>query len=141
MGCQEAYNRRLGSAQLLPVNIRTYDCRLVSDSPCRQDSQVRNYFEEMMMFCLLSLLMLLSCTPGIDREALVARNSPAISGYDELNSLSVGNGEFAVTVDFTGLQTYFDAYYRGAVRFFNAVSKAEQSRSFSSDFKMIFGDS
>lgn len=66
-----------------------------------------------MMFCLLSLLMLLSCTPGIDREALVARNSPVISGYDELNSLSVGNGEFAVTVDFTGLQTYFDAYSKG----------------------------
>ena len=62
---------------------------------------------------LLFVLIFLSCTDTIDREALVARNSPVVQGYDELNSLSVGNGEFAVTVDFTGLQTYFDAYSKG----------------------------
>ena len=42
----------------------------------------------------------------IDREALVARNNPQVSSFDSLASLSVGNGEFAFTVDATGLQTF-----------------------------------
>ena len=50
----------------------------------------------------------------IDREALVARNNPVITTLDTLSSLSVGNGEFAVTVDFTGLQT-FPEYYKNGI--------------------------
>lgn len=46
----------------------------------------------------------------IDREALVARNNPQVSSFDSLASLSVGNGEFAFTVDATGLQTFPVAY-------------------------------
>lgn len=42
----------------------------------------------------------------IDREALVTRNNPHIVAFDSLSSLSVGNGEFAFTVDATGLQTF-----------------------------------
>jgi len=49
----------------------------------------------------------------IDRKSLVTRNNPEVHGFDELSSLSVGNGEFAVTVDFTGLQTYPEAYSKG----------------------------
>ena len=43
--------------------------------------------------------------PIIDREALVERNSPVVTAFDSLASLSVGNGEFAYTVDIAGLQT------------------------------------
>jgi len=50
----------------------------------------------------------------IDREALVTRNNPKVLTTDTLSSLSVGNGEFAVTVDFTGLQT-FPEYYKNGV--------------------------
>lgn len=49
----------------------------------------------------------------IDRKALVNRNSPQITTFDSLASLSVGNGEFAYTVDATGLQTYPDIYKKG----------------------------
>ena len=42
----------------------------------------------------------------IDREALLQRNNPQVTKFDSLASLSVGNGEFAFTVDATGLQTF-----------------------------------
>jgi len=50
---------------------------------------------------------------SIDREALVTRNSPKVTTIDTLSSLSVGNGEFAMTVDFTGLQTFPEQYKNG----------------------------
>ena len=50
---------------------------------------------------------------AIDREALVARNNPRVERLDSLASLSVGNGEFAVTVDATGLQTFPELYSKG----------------------------
>ncbi len=49
----------------------------------------------------------------IDREAVVKRNNPQITVIDSLSSLSVGNGNFAFTVDATGLQTYPDQYKNG----------------------------
>lgn len=49
----------------------------------------------------------------IDREALLARNSPVVETLDSLSSLSVGNGRFAFTVDATGLQTFPEKYRRG----------------------------
>lgn len=49
----------------------------------------------------------------IDREALVDRNNPQVSSFDSLASLSVGNGEFAFTVDATGLQTFPSVYKKG----------------------------
>lgn len=50
---------------------------------------------------------------AIDRQALVERNNPHITAIDTLASLSVGNGEFAVTVDVTGLQTFPELYSKG----------------------------
>lgn len=50
---------------------------------------------------------------AIDREALVTRNNPQVSAFDSLASLSVGNGEFAFTVDATGLQTFPELYKKG----------------------------
>ena len=49
----------------------------------------------------------------IDRQALVSRNNPHICSFDSLASLSVGNGNFAVTVDATGLQSYPEHYVKG----------------------------
>lgn len=61
------------------------------------------------------VLSVLSVWAGrIDRKALMDRNCPIVTEMDTLASLSVGNGEFAVTVDATGLQT-FPEYYSGGV--------------------------
>ena len=46
----------------------------------------------------------------IDRRALVTRHHPSLTTFDVESPLSVGNGEFAFTVDATGLQTFADAY-------------------------------
>src|SRR5579883_3507795 len=47
---------------------------------------------------------------GIDRQALVARHSPRYNQPDFDAPLSVGNGEFTFTADFTGLQTFPQLY-------------------------------
>ncbi len=49
----------------------------------------------------------------IDRYSLVQRNNPRVTEMDSLASLSVGNGNFAFTVDATGLQTFPEAYASG----------------------------
>ncbi len=49
----------------------------------------------------------------IDRLALVNRHNVQITEFDSLNSLSVGNGRFAFTVDATGLQTFPEIYDNG----------------------------
>ena len=68
---------------------------------------------------LLSSALIIVCAFSvdaqlIDRESLVARNNPRVTRIDTLSSLTVGNGEFAFTVDATGLQT-FPEYYRKGV--------------------------
>ena len=66
---------------------------------------------------LLAAGVLISCGTGpvekIDRLALVKRNNPNISEIEELSSLSAGNGNFAVTVDATGLQSFPERYSKG----------------------------
>jgi hypothetical protein len=64
----------------------------------------------------LTLAVLISCgnDQKINRYQLVTRHNIETSAIDSLNSLSVGNGEFAFTVDVTGLQT-FPAFYRGGI--------------------------
>jgi len=49
----------------------------------------------------------------IDRKALVERNNPTVTKFDPLSSFTVGNGDFAYTVDATGLQTFPDFYRNG----------------------------
>jgi len=50
-------------------------------------------------------------TPAaIDRQALVSRHNPVLKSMDLESPLSVGNGEFAFTVDATGLQTFAEPY-------------------------------
>lgn len=62
-----------------------------------------------------AILLFASCNQHrpIDRQALVERNDPEVTRIDSLASLSVGNGEFAVTVDATGLQSFPELYSKG----------------------------
>jgi len=66
---------------------------------------------------VFTMAFLLACfnagATKIDRKALVSRNNPQINSFDSLSSLSVGNGEFAFTVDATGLQTFPQKYTSG----------------------------
>jgi hypothetical protein len=43
----------------------------------------------------------------------VSRHNPQVGKLDSLSSLSVGNGDFAYTVDITGLQTFPEKYADG----------------------------
>ena len=63
----------------------------------------------------IAAFSLARCSPDakIDRHALVTRHNVQISAIDSLNPLSVGNGEFTFTADFTGLQSYPDFYSKG----------------------------
>lgn len=51
----------------------------------------------------------------IDREALVRRHNVVVRSVDPESPLTVGNGEFAFTVDVTGLQTFGDYYYANGI--------------------------
>ncbi|HEX5171082.1 MAG TPA: hypothetical protein VFW11_18025 [Cyclobacteriaceae bacterium] len=61
--------------------------------------------------------MFISCVENqdkpIDRFALVSRHNVRVTSADTLGSLSVGNGEFAFTVDVSGLQTFYKEYENG----------------------------
>ncbi|PCH70081.1 MAG: hypothetical protein COC06_06175 [Bacteroidales bacterium] len=64
------------------------------------------------------ILCLFGCTSNsgvqkIDREKLVLRHQVHVNSIDTLSSLTVGNGKFAFTVDFTGLQSFPDLYEKG----------------------------
>jgi hypothetical protein len=67
---------------------------------------------------LYFLVLLQSCAGNdkvnpIDRHALVTRNNIHLTAVDTLGALSVGNGEFAFTVDVSGLQTFYKEYENG----------------------------
>ncbi len=64
---------------------------------------------------LLIFVLFCSCHKEIkiDRKAVVIRHNVHLSEADSLNSLTVGNGKFAMTVDVTGLQSYPDFYEKG----------------------------
>ena len=65
---------------------------------------------------LLSVLLLFSLSltaQNINRKLVIERNNPHVESMDSLNSLSVGNGGFAMTVDGTGLQSFPKSYSKG----------------------------
>ena len=70
---------------------------------------------------LFPILFLSLCHSGcqdkpstsIDRFDLVNRHRVVLHNPDSLNSLSVGNGDFAFTVDITGLQTFPEYHLPG----------------------------
>lgn len=67
----------------------------------------------MNRYLLFSLLVTLFGCNAIDRFALVNRHHVVITDIDPLNSLTVGNGEFAYTADITGMQTFPSDYEKG----------------------------
>ena len=62
---------------------------------------------------LLLMQSLVVFGKSIDRYVLVARHNVVLDSVNIISPLSVGNGEFAFTVDVTGLQTFEEAYKRG----------------------------
>ena len=72
---------------------------------------------------LLSVILLATLATGIfaageevekiNRACVLERNNPVVKNADPLNSLSVGNGHFATTVDVTGMQSYPQNYELG----------------------------
>jgi hypothetical protein len=64
-----------------------------------------------ILFCLVTTA---GFAQKIDREAVVRRHTIHINKADSLSSLTVGNGNFAMTVDVTGLQS-FPEFYKGGV--------------------------
>jgi len=70
------------------------------------------YLYYISLFALILVFCSFKKAP-IDREALVTRNNPQVNSFDSLASFTVGNGEFAFTVDATGLQTFPDKYKQG----------------------------
>ena len=65
-----------------------------------------------LSICLLFALSSMAQQP-IDRKKVVERNNPHVTTMDSLNSLSVGNGGFAMTVDGTGLHSFSKSYSLG----------------------------
>jgi hypothetical protein len=51
---------------------------------------------------------------AINRYELVTRHNPNLTNIDVKSPLTVGNGEFAYTVDVTGMQTLYDLYLDNA---------------------------
>lgn len=74
-------------------------------------------YERAAFFALRELkdtVVLEADTARIDREALVRRHNVKQQELDPRSPVSVGNGEFAFTMDLTGLQTFPDSYPVGA---------------------------
>lgn len=79
----------------------------------------RKFISVEIAFLLSIIAFFSSCNSAksdhdkINRFALVNRHNIEINEFDSLNSLSVGNGKFAFTVDVTGLQTFPEIYDNG----------------------------
>lgn len=61
---------------------------------------------------LLSLPAAAAAQSPLDRQSIVSRHNPTFHAPDPHAPLSIGNGEFAFTADFTGLQTFPGLYER-----------------------------
>lgn len=61
---------------------------------------------------ILALPLLAAAQHGINRQQLVERHNPSLLTLNPQSALTVGNGQFAVTVDVTGLQSLGTWYYR-----------------------------
>lgn len=61
-------------------------------------------------FCLCAFV---ATAQPINREAVVKRHNVHVTKIDSLSSLTVGNGNFAFTVDATGMQSFPQAYAKG----------------------------
>jgi hypothetical protein len=78
---------------------------------------IKNKIPTGFSFLILTFLFLFAfSTPEkgkIDREALVGRHKVKVDTINILTPLTVGNGRFAFTADFTGLQSFPQLYENG----------------------------
>ena len=65
-----------------------------------------------VILCLCAFVFQTKAQP-INREAVVKRHNVKVNKIDSLSSLTVGNGNFAFTVDATGMQSFPDGYANG----------------------------
>src|SRR5688572_26585565 len=88
-------------------------------SKIHQPVRMRQSILRLCAQIFLPTIFLLACSPKeniqdkIDRFKLVSRHNVVLNQVDTLGSLSVGNGEFAFTVDASGLQTFPHEYENG----------------------------
>ncbi len=66
---------------------------------------LRLHFHSIVLLCAIA-----AHAAPIDRHALVMRHNVVLHQFDADNPLTIGNGEFAFTVDATGLQTFSEAF-------------------------------
>ena len=75
--------------------------------------------KNIIIVSIISLLLLNGCVypqnSKIDREAVVNRHNVVLEEINPLSPLLVGNGDFAFTVDVTGLQSFGDYYYKNGI--------------------------
>lgn len=74
---------------------------------------IRTCFGVTIIFVLMQCATAKKDASAIDRFDLVSRNNVILHAPDTLGALSVGNGEFAFTVDVSGLQTFYKEYENG----------------------------
>lgn len=78
---------------------------------------MRRYWS--FIIILFSVILIAGCTHSeenpdkINRFELVSRHHVLVHEFDSLQSLTLGNGKFAFTVDATGLQTFPEVYENG----------------------------
>jgi hypothetical protein len=64
---------------------------------------------------LAFFVLVASASAAIGREALVHRHDIRVAKIDPEASLTMGNGDFAFTVDVTGLRSFEEIYYKGGI--------------------------
>jgi hypothetical protein len=74
---------------------------------------MKKFFFSLLLFLLIISVSSCKSNLKIDRYTLVTRHNIENSVIDSLNSLTVGNGGFAYTVDITGMQTFPEFYSKG----------------------------
>ncbi len=75
----------------------------------------RSLFQYLNILILFAALLHCnySYSQSINRQAVVQSHNVHVNKIDSLSSLSVGNGNFAFTVDATGMQSFPDVYANG----------------------------
>jgi len=111
------FNFIMNPAKLLLLDI-------VASHSCTYGNTIRFFFkatkslrhklaQSLVLLGVLCVFVVPSHAQKINRFDVVSRHNVKINKIDSLSSLTVGNGNFAFTVDATGMQSFPDAYAGG----------------------------